>query len=98
MVVNTLLIKLKQRDADSIAAAVSVLQKLKGQIPVLLDSRVETDIKAGTSGYDIILMNTFATAEDIPVYLSHPVHVEVGSYIAQVIDQSASLCCELAGD
>ena len=94
MVINNLLIRLKQRDKESIAKAKSVLQELKGNIPVLLDSRVETDVRAGESGYDIMLINTFAVKEDIQVYLAHPVHVEVSQFIISVMDASASLCYE----
>ena len=95
MVVNNLLIKLKERDAESIQKAVAVLQKLKGNIPVLLDSRVETNVGQGTAKYDIMLINTFGFLEDIQEYLVHPVHVEVSEYIKDVIDAAASLCYEV---
>jgi len=95
MVVNNLLIKLKQRDADSIQAAVDILNKLQGNIPVLLDSKVETDVNCGSSGYDIMLINTFDKYEDIQTYLVHPVHVEVSDYIQDIIDSAASLCYEV---
>ena len=92
MVTNNLLIRLKERDRENVNKAVSVLQKLKGNIPVLLDSRVETDVRSGESSYDIMLINTFNTLEDIQTYLVHPVHVEVSDYIKDVIESSASLC------
>ena len=95
MVVNNLLIRLKQRDPASVAQAAAALQKLRGQIPVLLESRVETDVKGSAAGYDIMLINTFPTAGDIQAYLEHPVHVEAAAYITQVIDQSASFCYEV---
>ena len=95
MVVNNLLIKLKQRDADSLAKAVSVLQQLKGNIPVLLDSHVETNVGQGTAACDIMLINTFAALEDIQDYLVHPVHMEVSDYIKDKIDTAASLCYEV---
>ena len=94
MVTNNLLIRLKQRDQESIQKAVHLLSGLKDNIPVLLDSRVETDIRAGESGYDIMLINTFMSSEDIPVYLIHPVHMEIAKSITAAIEMSASLCYE----
>ena len=94
MVTNNLLIRLKQRDQASIQKAVHLLSGLKGNIPVLLDSRVEADVRAGDSSYDIMLINTFKSTEDIPVYLIHPVHVEIAKSITAVIEMSASLCYE----
>ena len=95
MVINNLLIKLKNRDSKSIAEAKSVLDGLAGNIPVLLDSRVEVDIRAGESAYDIMLINTFASAQDIQTYLAHPVHVEVAKFIVAAMESSASLCYEV---
>ena len=89
------MIRLKTRDTDSISKAIGVLQKLKGNIPVLLDSSVEVDVKAGESGYDIMLINTFDKHEDIQTYLIHPVHVDVSDCIKDVIDTAASLCYEV---
>ena len=95
MYVNNLMIRLKQRDADSIQEAKKVLQKLKGHIPVLLDSRVETDARGEEAKFDLMLINTFAELTDIEIYLKHPVHVEVGQYIVAAMETSASLCYEV---
>ena len=95
MVINNLFIKLKKRDKDSISEAVKMLERLKGNIPELVESVVKTDIRAGESAFDIMLINTFNSAEDMPLYLKHPVHVEVGSYIAEAKEQSVSLCYEV---
>ena len=98
MVTNNLLIRLKQRDKNNIIKAKTVLQKLKGNIPVLLDSNVKTDIRASKSGYDIMLINTFASPEDMQIYLDHPVHIEVSAYIIASMEASASFCYESDSD
>ena len=95
MVTNNLLIRLKQRDKEHIEKAVFLLQGLKGNIPVLLDSQVKTDIRAGKSGYDIMLINTFEKEADMQAYLNHPVHVEIANYIVAAMETSASLCYEI---
>jgi hypothetical protein len=95
MVVNNLLLKLKDNSAGKLEEAKNVLSGLKGNIPVLLDSRVEVDINAGNSPYDIMLINTFNAPEDIKTYLDHPVHIKVSEYITPAMEKAASLCYEL---
>jgi hypothetical protein len=94
MLVNNLLIKLKDSSKENVEEARKVLLGLKGTIPVLLDSHVEVDINASKSAYDIMLINRFNAPEDLPVYLNHPVHVKVAEYIILVMEKAASLCYE----
>jgi hypothetical protein len=95
MIVNNLLIKLRDNSAEKLEEAKHVLSGLKGNIPVLVDSRVEVDINAGTSPYDIMLINTFNSPEDLKIYIDHPVHVKVSAYITPAMEKAASLCYEL---
>jgi hypothetical protein len=95
MIVNNLLIKLKDNSKEKLEEAKNVLLGLKGNIPVLLDSRVEVDINAGKSSYDIMLINNFNSPDDLQTYLDHPVHVKVAEYIASVLEKAASLCYAL---
>ncbi|GHV43327.1 hypothetical protein AGMMS49546_24600 [Spirochaetia bacterium] len=94
MITNNLFIKLKKRDAESIEKTKNILLSMKGKISVLLNIQVETDIKAGESSYDLMLITQFNTLKDKDVYLAHPVHVEVSTYIKEVMESSASLCYE----
>ena len=93
MVTNNLLIRLNQRDAESIEKAVAVLRGMKGQIPVLLNSEVKTDVRGGE--YDIMLINTFNCVEDIPLYVNHPLHLDVAKYVAEAKEASVSFCYEV---
>jgi hypothetical protein len=56
MIVNNLLIKLKEGDNENIAKARDVLLSMKGKIDVLGDVQVEVDIRHGPSSYDIMLI------------------------------------------
>ena len=87
MIVNNLLIKLKERDNENIAKARDVLLSMKGKIDVLRDLQVEVDIRHGPSSYDIMLITKFATMTDFAAYLVHPVHVEVSRYISRILNQ-----------
>jgi hypothetical protein len=95
MIVNNLLIKLKDNSKEKLEEAKNVLLGLKGNIPVLVDSRVEVDINAGKSPYDIMLINSFNSPDDLQIYLKHPVHVKVAEYIVPAMEKTASLCYEL---
>jgi hypothetical protein len=95
MIVNNLLIKLNNNGAEKLEEAKNVLSGLKDNIPVLLDSRGEIDINAGKSPYDIMLINTFNSPEDIKTYLNHPVHIKVAKYITPAMEKTASFCYEL---
>jgi hypothetical protein len=94
MIVNNLLIKLKDNSTEKLEEAKNALSGLKGNISVLLDSRVEVDINVGKSPYDIMLINTFNSSEDIKTYLDHPAHIKVAEYITPVMEKAASLCYE----
>jgi hypothetical protein len=94
MIVNNLLLKLKERDDENIAKARDVLLSMKGKIGVMCDVQVEVDIRHGSSSYDIMLITKFATMEDFDAYLVHPVHVEVSESISRVLESGAVVCYE----
>ena len=95
MIVNNLLLKLKNKDTDTIKKTQEVLLSLKGKIEVLLDIQVEINIRPGQSNYDIILITKFASLEDLDKYLVHPKHLEVAEFIGSVLDTQASVCYKL---
>ena len=57
MIVNNLLIKLKERTNENIAKVRDVLLGLKGKIEVLSDLQVEVDIRHGGSSCDLMSPN-----------------------------------------
>ena len=94
MIVNNLLLKLKERNKEDITKARDVLLSMKGKIEVLRDVQVEVDIRHGSSSYDIMLITKFATMTDFAAYLVHPVHVEVSRYISKVLESGSAVCYE----
>ncbi|EIW15552.1 MULTISPECIES: Dabb family protein [Pelosinus] len=94
MIINNLLLKLKDRDRENIDKARDVLLSMQGKIEYLHDLKVETNIRHGASSYDIILITQFASMEDFDAYLVHPVHMEVSTYIAGVLETGAAVCYE----
>lgn len=94
MIINTLLIKLKERNNETIEKTKSVLLSMDGKIEVLRRIQVKVDIRRGESSYDMLLITHFSSMEDMEAYLINPVHVEVSKYIAGVLESGASVCFE----
>lgn len=64
MIINNLLLKLRNADADSIKKTQEILLSMRGKIDVLIDIQAEINIRPGKSNYDIILITKFASLED----------------------------------
>ena len=94
MITNTLLIKLKEQNQETIEETKSVLLSMEGKIKALRGIQVQSDILHGASSFDILLITHFDSMEDMDAYLIDPVHVEVSKYIAGVIESGASVCYE----
>ncbi|WP_312432350.1 Dabb family protein [Lacrimispora sp.] len=94
MITNTLLIKLKERNNETIEKTKSMLLSMEGKIEILRGIQVQVDIRHGESSYDILLITHFSSMEDMEAYLINPVHVEVSKYIAGVLESGASVCFE----
>ncbi len=92
MIINTLLIKLKERDIASITKAKEVLLSMKGKISTLRDIQVETNIRPGGLSYDLLLITRFDSMEDLDAYLADPVHTEVAKYIGTALETAAAVC------
>lgn len=95
MIINNLLIKLKEQNNEIFEETRTALLGMKGKIEVLRDVQVEVDIRHGESSYDILLITKFASMEDMDAYLVHPVHVEVSKYILKVMETGAAVCYKL---
>lgn len=60
------------------------LLSLKGKVPQLLDIEVGIDVVRSERSYDVALITTFASLEDMNAYQVHPYHVEVSGFISTV--------------
>lgn len=94
MIVNNLLLKLKDNKQENVLKAQEVLLSMRGKIEVLRDVQVEVNIRHGGSSFDLILITKFDAMDDLEAYLIHPVHVEVSQYIGSVLETGASVCYE----
>ncbi len=57
------------------------LLSMKGQIPQLQDIEVGVDFSRSPRSYDLALVTTFNTKEDLESYRVHPYHQEIVSWL-----------------
>lgn len=60
------------------------LEALPAVISVIVDYEVGVNISRSDRAWDLVLVSTFATEDDLSTYASHPAHQEVVGYIRQV--------------
>lgn len=94
MIVNNVLLKLKQDDMATQEKAKEVLLSMNGKIEGLLSIRVEENSRQDLPNYHLMVITTFATSEDMDIFNNHPVHLEAASFISSVVDTIASICYE----
>lgn len=91
MVTHVVLFKLKDRSPGNIDKARSVLEGLRGKIPVLKGLEVGVDLLKSGRSYDIALIARFDSLEDLDAYQSHPAHVEAAGYISGVRESAIAV-------
>jgi len=94
MVVNVVMIKLKERTDDNIATLKKTLLEMKGNIDQLSDITVKENIGSSAAAFDVLMTTKFDSIDKFNEYLSHPYHIEVGKYVQNVREQAASVCYE----
>lgn len=84
MLRHVVLFKLGDPTPETLLEVKEKLLSLKGRVPQLLDIEVGIDVIRSERSYDIALITTFASLEDMNAYQVDPYHVEVSSFIAAV--------------
>lgn len=95
MITHVVLFKLKDRTPQSIEKARAVLAGLKGKVPSLKYLEVGSDIIRSERSYDIALVARFESRAGLDAYQSHPAHLEVVKYIAEVREAAVAVDYEL---
>ena len=67
------------------------LEALTASIDVIRSMEVGINVVKSDRAFDIALVSTFNSLEDLETYRVHPDHQEVVSYIATVKDKSAAV-------
>jgi hypothetical protein len=93
MIINSVMLKLKNRDSE-IQKVNDALLSMKGKIGVLKDIQVETNIRQGAASYDLIFFTKFESLDDMDEYINDPIHQGVGKLIDIMIEFQATVCYE----
>jgi len=94
MLTNVLTIKLKDKSPENIEAAQNLLLSMVGNIEYLADLSIKTDIRRGAKSYDFMMIAKYNSMEDFNAYVSHPLHVEVGTKINEMAEHIATVFYE----
>jgi len=77
MVKHIVMFKLKEKNAENMEAAVSILRGLDGKIKSLRFIEVGVDSQETDRSYDLVLTTHFDDQEGLSAYASHPTHLPV---------------------
>ena len=91
MITHIVLFKLKDPSASNVEKTRNVLINMKGKIPPLRHIEVGIDLLHSERSYDLALVTTFDSLEDLQKYQIHPLHQEVGKFIATVKESSIAV-------
>lgn len=87
--------KLKNPTPEVLQETKNVLMNMKGKIPELLDIEVGIDVVRSERSFDVALITTFESLDAMNAYQVHPLHVEVGKYIATVRESAVAVDYEV---
>ncbi len=71
MIINNVMLKLKNPNGNENELVQSALLSMKGKIDALLDIQVESNVRPEEGAYDILFITKFASMEDLDAYLAH---------------------------
>ncbi len=96
MIRHIVLFKLKktqpEESLDEIKNEIKLmLESLPGKIDVIRSMEVGINVVTSLRAFDLALVSSFDTLDDLETYRVHPSHQEVVSYISKVKDQSAAV-------
>ncbi|MEF2965582.1 Dabb family protein [Paenibacillus sp. M1] len=91
MIKHIVLFKLKDASTENIADAAEVLRGLKGKVEQLRELEVGIDVVKSARSYDIALVATFDSLEDLEGYQVHPGHQKVIEYMNRVRESSVAV-------
>lgn len=68
---------------------------MKGKVPSLEDLEVGADFLRSDRSYDVILISTHKSKEQLDEYQNDPYHMEIKKHIAEIRDASVAVDWEI---
>ena len=94
MIVNEIMLKLKEKTDENITTLQNTLLEMKGNIEQLHDIKVNVNIRSGAAAFDVLVIAKYDSMQKFNEYISYPYHIEVGKYVLDVCEKTASVCYE----
>lgn len=92
MFTHVVFFKLKDKSKENIEKAKEILLRTDGKVPTLKSINVGVDVVRSPRSYDLALISTFDSREDMDEYQVHPVHVdEVLAELKPMLESSAAV-------
>jgi hypothetical protein len=74
----------KLRDPEDAAELVRRLDALEGQIPEVRHLEAGADVTRSERSFDVALVSSFASVDDLNTYRDHPDHMKLVRWIGEV--------------
>ena len=91
MIKHIVFFKLKDSTPELINKVKGLLLAMDGMIEVLRSIEVGVDVLRTERSYDMALVTTFDSLEDLQTYQVHPIHVEVSQFTATVRESAVAV-------
>ncbi|HEY4391604.1 MAG TPA: Dabb family protein [Paenibacillus sp.] len=91
MIKHIVLFKLKDSSPESIRVTEGVLRGLEGKVEQLRSLEVGVDVVKSPRSYDIALIATFESLEDLQGYQVHPEHKKVIEHMNEVRESQVAV-------
>ena len=89
MIVHIVMFDFKEEDKyENILKVKEMLEALPSKIDELLEMEIGVDFSRSERACDMSLYSTFKTQEDLKVYATHPAHLEVLTFIKEVVEKT----------
>ena len=93
MIKHIVMWKFKSGEDDNISKFVNGLISLKGQIKEIIDMEVKTNVNKNNR-YDVVLISTFNSLDDLEKYQKDPRHVIVSKLCENIREDRAAIDIE----
>lgn len=91
MIKHIVMWKLKDENkAENAQKLKTMLESLNGVIPELVSAHVGINIFYENDSYDLCLVSSFKSLEDLQAYKIHPLHVKVSEFCKSVREKRKS--------
>lgn len=95
MVKHVVLFEFKKDQMDKIEEAERLLKSLKSKIALIQSIETGINFLESDRSFDLSLIISFKTQEDLAIYANHPEHVPVKDAIALMVQRSVSVDYEI---